>query len=101
VTDGGNYTGSLVRGDLDQWSFQATAGDAVSLTLSEAGANTTFVLRLRVHGPDGSSLGDTFGDTFAQLTFKAPLTGGYTILVSRWDSADGIGQYTLGYRAWP
>src|SRR5438876_816739 len=61
LRNGGNSAGRLVGVCFDEWSFQATAGDALSLTLSEAGANTSFVPRIRLHGPDGSNLGDTFG----------------------------------------
>jgi hypothetical protein len=42
ITNGGNYTGSILRGDLDQWSFQAEAGKAVWVTVSEVGQATAF-----------------------------------------------------------
>src|SRR5438132_735596 len=67
LTNGGNYTGNLVRGDLDQWSFLATAGDALSLTLSDFPYTTLFRSRIRLHGPDGSNLGDTFGALWGEL----------------------------------
>src|SRR5260370_949362 len=32
-----SYTGSLLRGDVELWSFRATAGNAVDVSISEVG----------------------------------------------------------------
>src|SRR6202011_5455683 len=96
MTNGGNYTGSILRGDLDQWSFQANAGDAISVSISEVGANTPFHPWIRVHAPDGrimAAVNGEEGDLWAEADFSAPLSGTYTVLVARFDIADGTGQY--------
>src|SRR5262249_32601243 len=95
LANGGNFSGALLRGDMDQWSFSANSGDALSLTASEVVANTSFVPRLRLYGPNGHKLGNTWGDLWAEIDVTAPLPGKYTLLVSREDAADGNGQYML------
>src|SRR5947199_301375 len=95
MANGANKKGSLLRGDLDQWSFQASVGDAISLTASELGTNTPFHPWLRVHGPNGQLLGNVQGFRCVDAHFNAPLTGTYTVLVARFDGADGVGQYIV------
>jgi len=53
IANGANVTGSILRGDLDQWSFNATTGDAISVSASEVGEDTPFQPFIRVYGPDG------------------------------------------------
>src|SRR5205085_2913304 len=69
IANGANVTGTILRGDLDQWTFPANAGDAVSVTASEVGANTPFQPGLRVHGPTGQLLVNTSGDISATGSF--------------------------------
>jgi hypothetical protein len=95
IFNGGNYTGKLLRGDLDQWTFSASAGDAVSLTMSEVGTNTGFQPWIRVHGPNGALMGGAAGNLWSAVNFTAPSTGKYTVLASRYDNLDGTGQYQL------
>src|SRR5262249_11055872 len=56
TTNGGNYSGSLLRGDLDQWSITANAGDPISVGLSEVGTDTPFQPWLLVYAPDGTNV---------------------------------------------
>jgi hypothetical protein len=95
MLNGGRYSGTILRGDLDQYSFQAAAGDALTVTVSEVGTNTSFMPRIRVHGPDGKELGNTWGDLWAESDFTAPLAGTYTVLINRIDAADGMGSYLV------
>ncbi len=95
MNNGQNYAGSVLRGDLDEWSFNANKGDDVTVSISEAGKNTAFVPLLQVVGPDGTDFGFSAGDLWAERHITANATGAYTVVVSRNDSADGVGNYLL------
>ena len=95
MNNGQNYAGSILRGDLDEWRFNANKGDDVTVSVSEAGPNTAFVPLLQVVGPDGTDFGFSAGDLWAQRHITANATGAYTVIVSRNDSADGVGNYLL------
>src|SRR5438067_286616 len=77
---------------MDQWSFQATAGDAISVTASESGPNTSFIPRVRVHGPSGQSLGDGIGDLDRKSVVKGKGGGPGGVRASRRNKTDGAGQ---------
>src|SRR5438034_210806 len=53
------------------------------MTLSESGPNTSFIPRVRVHGPSGQSLGDGIGDLWGEVDFTATVSGTDTVLASR------------------
>jgi hypothetical protein len=100
MVNGGNYTGNILRGDLDMWSFSAASGNAIIVSASEVGENTPFVPNIRVYGPNGVLRGQSWGDLRAEVSFVAPTlsaegTGTYTVVVSRLDTTDGNGQYVL------
>ncbi len=95
MNNGQNYAGSILRGDLDEWSFNANKGDDVTVSISEVGKNTAFVPMIQVVGPDGTDFGFSWGDLWAQRHITANATGAYTVVVSRNDSADGVGNYLL------
>ena len=95
INNGQNYRGSISRGDLDQWSFNANKGDDITVSASETGPNTSFYPEIHVIGPDGSDYGYSWGDILAQRTFTALTSGTYKVVVSRYDNADGIGHYLL------
>jgi hypothetical protein len=95
MTNGGSYTGSVTRGQVDQWTFSATKGDAIVLTASEVGSNTPFYPYLQVQAPDGKIAGNHAGDLVARVDLIAEQTGTYTARVSRYYPNDGGGQYVL------
>jgi len=99
MTNGSTYTGSVLRGDLDLWTFAASQGDPVTVSVSEVGPNTSFIPAVEVFGPDGKSAGVDYRDLFAKVSFTAPLTGAYTAVVSRFGGGtagnDGVGQYSI------
>jgi uncharacterized phage protein gp47/JayE len=89
MTNGATQTGVILVGGLDTWTFQATLNDSVTLRIGEVlgtGADPRFVPRIRLHGPDGASLGDTLftaQPAAAELDLlRAPLSGTYTVLIS-------------------
>jgi hypothetical protein len=95
MTNGQNYTGSLLRGDLDPYSVSANQGDDIWVRVSEAGPNTAFVPQITLIGPDGKNYGVDWGDLFAGVHTRATVSGTYTVVISRNDGADGVGQYLL------
>jgi hypothetical protein len=96
LTNGSNHTGVIHIGDLDMWSFTATAGDDIIVSAGETGGNTPFFTWIRLRGPTGQDLGSSFGTLVGQISATAPATGTYTVIVSSGDSGlDGAGSYTL------
>src|SRR5207249_3874972 len=97
MSNGANYSGTIPLGDLDQWSFQANAGDAISVAIGELTDNNNFTPWIRLRSPDGSQLGSSFGGLAAYINVgSAPLTGTYTVLVATGDAGGtGTGTYRL------
>jgi hypothetical protein len=92
--------GSIYSGDLDEWTFLATSGHALSLTITEVinGADPGFVPWIRLIGPTGALVAQAAGTLTATINVAAPATGLYTIIVADSDiSREGsaIGNYTL------
>jgi hypothetical protein len=92
----GSQSGAITLGDLDPWKFGAIAGQTVVVSITETGVNSAFVPWIRVYSPTGALLAQNWGDISAQLSFVAPATGTYTVLVSTADSGnDATGTYQL------
>ena len=84
-------------GDLDVWTFTATAGDRIGIHVSQLVDNDDLRPWLRLWAPNGAVLGDTSGVSVAELNGAiAPVTGTYLVLVASYDSFfDGTGTYRL------
>src|SRR5438477_622070 len=94
MTNGANYPGTIHLGDLDQWSFQANAGEIVRAACRELTDNNNFTPWIRLRSTDGAQLGSSFGALAAYINVgSAPLTGIYTVLVATGD-AGGTGTAT-------
>jgi trimeric autotransporter adhesin len=99
MSNGSNHTGRIERADLDMWSFTATQGDSLILTLAEilVGPGTPdpgFWPWLRVFGPGGDTLvcGNCWGERVTHMAATAPLTGTYTVVVAGF-TGDVAGDY--------
>jgi hypothetical protein len=81
LTNGVNQAGTIDLGDLDMWSFTATAGDSVVLRMGATG----FVPQIRLFAPDGALVDDSFtingNNRDAQLFAQATNSGLYTVVV--------------------
>jgi hypothetical protein len=97
LTNGGLHTGEIVRGDLDVWTFTATAGDRIAAFVGEIGETDDFRPWIRISTPTGGTLGSAFGVAAAEIGDAiAPVTGTYLVLVASADSGvDGTGTYRL------
>jgi PKD domain/Calx-beta domain len=97
LTNGAMHTGRIERGDVDVWTFDATAGDRIALHLGQIADDNDFRPWLRLWAPNGTALGDTAGVTAAVLNGAiAPVTGTYYVLIASYDSFfDGTGTYRL------
>jgi hypothetical protein len=98
MTNGANHAGKIHRGDLDQWSFDATKDDAISLSIGQipGGAVAGFSPWIRLRGPDGANLGLILPLTApATINVIAPLTGTYTVVAASFNVHTGIGEYLL------
>ncbi len=91
------HTGEIVRGDVDVWTFTATAGERIAVHIGELAETGDFRPWMRLWSPAGASLGDTSGLAAAVIDdVVAPVTGTYLLLVASFDPAfDGAGTYRL------
>jgi hypothetical protein len=94
-------SGALYSGDLDEWTFSATSGHALTVTINEVipGVDPGFVPWIRLIGPTGVLISQAVGAQTATINVaSAPATGTYTVIVSDSDiSREGsaTGNYLL------
>ncbi|MCC6233916.1 MAG: hypothetical protein IT580_14825 [Verrucomicrobiales bacterium] len=102
LTNGWRHTGRIHLGDQDAWSFNATQGDSILVTVGEVSLSEVdpgFSPWIRLRGPDGQQLGSGFGVRAGVVEVEAPLSGTYTVIVadgSNGRDAQGAYQLTLG-----
>src|SRR5207302_137140 len=100
MTNGATNAGSIYQGDFDTWTFTATQGDHITLTMGAVNpVSAHFAPWMRLVSPTGVLLGNSFpgAGTAAQITVTAPTTGTYTVIVGSYLSGffDGTGSYLL------
>ena len=99
LTNGAMHTGTMERGDLDVWTFTATAGDRIGVHIGEiTDTNTAFGPWIRLWSPTGATLGDVWGTAATEIDdVVAPVTGTYLVLVGSYNGtyARGTGTYRL------
>src|SRR5437764_1349835 len=102
LTNGATATGTISTGDLDTWTFTATAGDHIGVEIGKLTDtnNGLFTPWIRVWAPNGTGLvNDAVGTaaaSAASLDAVAPVSGTYLVLVASKDSGYlGTGTYQL------
>jgi hypothetical protein len=99
MTNGAIHTGEIVRGDLDVWTFSATANERLTIALGEipGAVDDDFRPWIRVYAPNGTVLVNSSGVNAAAMdSVVAPATGVYLVLVSSFDGGlDGTGTYQM------
>src|SRR5262247_3214613 len=95
LVNGDNATGAIsLAGEIDTFTFDANAGDAISLAIGEmTDSNNLFTPWIRLRSPNSTQIGSGFGAQAGYINVaSAPLTGTYTVLVASGDgSGVGIG----------
>src|SRR5438093_6202317 len=83
LTNGATQAGTIYLGDLDQWSFTATQGDYIALSMGEvAPVSAGFRPWIRLVSPTGVLLAtSSAGASAVQVATNAPTTGTYTVIV--------------------
>src|SRR5262249_8918001 len=97
LTNGAMHTGEIIQGDLDVWTFTATAGERIDVHIGElTDAAGNFTPWIRIWAPNGAQLGGNYGPDATALEVVANVTGTYLVLVGSYDSGyDGSGTYRL------
>jgi len=94
ISFGQTVSGNLVVGDLDTYTFSATAGNRVIIRMSQT-SDTFLSPQLRLYSPDGTELNSSWHGWSAEIISDLlPTTGTYTILASDF-LGDDPGEYNL------
>jgi RHS repeat-associated protein len=93
---GETYAGSIYRGDVDIYTFNAVAGVLHDATLTVDITGGAWDAAIRVFYPDGSDFGGGAGNVNYQYTVNLPtVSGPYTVVVYKWSGADATDSYSL------
>src|SRR5262249_31551610 len=97
LVNGATHCGAISNaGEVDSWSFQATAGDRIAVHIGEIVDNNDFGPWLQLQAPNGAILRSVSGTEATAIEAVATLTGTYHVLVSSFDSGlNGTGTYRL------
>src|SRR5437588_341448 len=106
MTDGDTNAGTIYLGDLDTWTFTATQGDYIALSMGAvAPMSAHFAPWIRLVSPTGVLLGSSATGTGASDgAATAPTSGTYTVIVGSLTgfggAVDGTGSYLLTLARW-
>ena len=78
MTNGANHTGSIYVGDLDTWTFTATLGDYIALSIGEtlqSEIDPLFVPWIRLIGPTGVLISSSIGNIATQIAGERSALG--------------------------
>src|SRR5439155_547020 len=99
MTDGATNAGNIYQGDFDTWTFTATQGDYIALSVGTVTQTTAhFAPWIRLVSPSGALLGNSSTQTGASnVAATAPTSGTYTVIIGSYLSGfyDGTGSYRL------
>src|SRR5262249_40007672 len=82
LVNGGITPGTIHRGDLDLWSFQANTGEGIVLRVGEVSDDGNFEPWVRLFSPSGTLLGTSAGDLAAEVTVTAAESGMFLVVIS-------------------
>src|SRR5437762_1069570 len=98
LINGQTHSGTIsAPGELHTWTFTATAGDYIALSIGEvAPVSVDFTPWIRLVSPTGALLANSSGASAAQTAATAPATGTYTVIVGTADAGNNAtGSYLL------
>src|SRR5947199_97841 len=99
MKNGATNAGNIYQGDFDTWTFTATQGDYIALSVGTVThATAHFAPWIRLVSPSGALLGNSSTQTGASnIAATAPTSGTYTVIIGSYLSGfyDGTGSYLL------
>src|SRR5438309_934203 len=99
MTNGATNAGSIYQGDFDTWTFTATQGDYIALSVGTVTQTTAhFAPWIRLVSPTGVLLGNSSTQTGASnIAATAPTSDTYTVIIGSYLGGfyDGTGSYLL------
>jgi hypothetical protein len=97
IYDGDLVTGQIDLGDIDSFTFTATAGQQATLQLTRTSANPNFRPRMDVLFPNGTIWTSQWSGASVTLSGVLSPSGTYTVLVSDYEDSFpiGTGSYSL------
>ena len=97
MTNGFAHTGSLPVGDLDAWTFTASAGDAVVIKVGQITDTNSFDPWVRLYGPDGKLISGSFDSSAAEVTTRATNSGTFLVVIANnpYNNNAGSGTYQV------
>jgi hypothetical protein len=96
LTNGLAFTGTTLIGDEDPWTFNAWAGDTVTLRCLETSGTSYYYPRISVYGPTGTLVASDWDYSEAYVQFQTTVSGKYTVVVGSYDEGES-GSYRLTY----
>ena len=81
LTNGVVHQGSLPTGDLDLWTFSATAGDSIVLKMGQITETGPFDPWIRLYGPNGALLDSQTDVSSTEITLRATNSGTFLVVV--------------------
>ena len=88
--------GAASLGDLDAWTFSATAGDAFVVRMGETVPGSALTPQLRVYSPAGVLMGSGYGTAATEVSGRATVSGEYLVVASDYSTAFlGSGAYRV------
>ena len=94
LTAGSATPGSNTRGDVQLWTFTGTAGQSEKLTFNATNSHG-FIADTSIFAPSGLIIGGGPCAATCEGNIAVTQNGTYTIAVSRQDSSDVTGNYTI------
>src|SRR5438477_471131 len=99
MTDGATNAGNIYQGDFDTWTFTATQGDYIALSVGTRSEERRVGKECsRRVSPNGELIGNSSTQTGASnVAATAPTSGTYTVIIGSYLSGfyDGTGSYLL------
>jgi methylglyoxal synthase len=96
ITSGQRLTGSIDLGDIDVYTFTASASESIALSIGDTG-ETGFFPQLELFAPDGTLLGNTSGQTGTGQDFQNLNQTGTYYAVVRHAGDTFNGNYALSF----
>jgi hypothetical protein len=99
LANGGSVVDSIDVGDLDSYTFAASAGEDFQVRVGDLNG-TALTPELFVYNPIGGLVAYTWGNEVAAIADTAPLSGTYTVVIGD-RSLSGTGAYELFFTRRP